>query len=241
MRATLAVVMVVVVGVAWIVSKRKKTVDAVSIPEALHALTHGDDLRRQLAALALCSILFGEVTVLEELLDEVERKHEEYGKSRDDKRTLLDVAIEDAVVHGSQPAAMLLLAVTERDERWDDDDEWNTLVKGTIELLSSSTNKILTSRRDEPQIAALAARIDGLDAKTPPGYSLHDENAPRLYTVPDVLPFNTRVMCAECGTSLIQQQKEHIRCKSCNNVVYCCEDHARIDARRHAFWCSESY
>lgn len=232
-----AIVVAVVVIAAWIVVKRKLSVHAVSIPEALHALTHGDEVRRSLAAVALCSILYGEVTVLEELLDEVKRKHGEFGRARADKRSLLDVAVEDAVVRGSRSAEMLLLAITERDERWDDDDEWNSLTADTLKLLLSATPR-LERRRDEPQIAALLARIAGTaDTKTPPGFSLHDEqHAPRLLTVPDVLPFNTRVMCAECGKALLKE-KEQIRCRCCNNVAYCSRDHALVDAQRHAFWC----
>ena len=74
---------------------------AISVPEAIHALSHAPLPRRQLAARALCSMIVGEVQVfktafesnvkkvLEELLDEQDRKHPEFGASRFQKHDVL--------------------------------------------------------------------------------------------------------------------------------------------------------
>ena len=112
-------------------SKQKKvSVPQCSVPEILHALAHGDSTVRALAGRALRSIIFGEVDVLEDLLDDVAGKHaDDFGKRRTDGRTLLDIAVEDAS-NGDADAISLLLAVTELDEAWDvAEDEWNLLVQ----------------------------------------------------------------------------------------------------------------
>ena len=101
-----------------------------SVPEILHALAHGDKTVRALAGRALRSIIFGEVDVLEDLLDDVAGKHsDDFGQRRTDGRTLLDIAVEDAS-NGDADALSLLLAVTELDDAWDvAEEEWILLVQ----------------------------------------------------------------------------------------------------------------
>ena len=113
--ATLATVTLALIYHKW--SKQKKVrVPQCSVPEILHALAHGDKTVRALAGRALRSIIFGEVDVLEDLLDDVAGKHaDDFGKKREDGRTLLDIAVEDAS-NGDADALALLLAVTELDE-----------------------------------------------------------------------------------------------------------------------------
>ncbi|CAH0366567.1 unnamed protein product [Pelagomonas calceolata] len=110
--------------------RNKVNVPQCSVPEILHALAHGDSTVRALAGRALRSIIFGEVDVLEDLLDDVAGKHaDDFGKKREDGRTLLDIAVEDAS-NGDADAISLLLAVTELDDAWDvAEDEWNLLVQ----------------------------------------------------------------------------------------------------------------
>lgn len=232
------VMMIAMVTTFYVRHAQRSKLASVSIPEALHALTHSTDATlRSLAARALCSILFGEVQVLEELLDEVRRKHAEFGASRSDGRSLLDVAIEDASA-GSTDAAMLLLACTERDAAWDDADEWNEMTAEAACLLGQVPGAAAALERARTIAAqTLLARVRGCHSPTPPGFSLCDAAyAPRL-AIPDVLPFNTRVCCAECGLSL-QFSEPHPRCAACNNVGYCCVQHARLDFPRHAVWCT---
>ena len=88
-----------------------------SVLEILHALAHGDKTVRALAGRALRSIIFGEVDVLEDLLDDVMQALRPLRKKREDGRTLLDIAVEDAS-NGDADAVSLLLAITELDERW---------------------------------------------------------------------------------------------------------------------------
>lgn len=235
-----AVKTILILNYYW--GKRRK-LNAVSIPEALHALTHAVDAeRRALAARALCSILFGEVAVLEELVDEVHGRHPEFSTPRSDGRNLLDIAIAD-MLRGSQDAAMLLLACTEPDEQWDDDDEWNKLTVDTARLLRNSPGVLSAFEQAKTASGSvLLARMRGGKAATPRGFSLHDARHPPLVDIPDVVPFNTRVNCAECGKCLpfVDGRPLHLRCVACNNVGYCCEEHARKDASRHEFWCASS-
>ena len=213
---------------------RLKMIPAISVPEALHVLTHGELALRKCAALALSSVLFGEVTVLEELLDEVARKHPEYGYERDDELTLMDVALMD-LMQGSKAAAQLLLVCTERDAGWTDDDEWNSLVRTAAATLAQSPGALkalnATARSHSSANASeAAALVQRITMTADIGKTATTNRAP----VPDVLPFNTRVCCAECGKPL---HKSKLRCQGCNNVGYCCSDHANKDAPRHAVWC----
>ena len=99
--------------------RNKVSVPQCSVPEILHALAHGDKTVRALAGRALRSIIFGEVDVLEDLLDDVAGKHaDDFGKKREDGRTLLDIAVEDAS-NGDADALALLLSITELDDAWD--------------------------------------------------------------------------------------------------------------------------
>ncbi|KAJ8600427.1 hypothetical protein CTAYLR_001481 [Chrysophaeum taylorii] len=228
--ALVAVAATAAAAAVWAVRWRRRRVAALSVPEALHVLTHSASAElRGLAARALCAILFGEVAVLEELLDEVRRTHPEFGAPRSDGRHLLDVAIDD-MANGSQDAAMLLLAATETDPEWDDRDEWNKLTAEAAALVDADRLPITGGLAQAA--AVLVARKRNARAPTPRGLSLHDACAPRIARIPDVLPFNTRVACAECGASLLAT-----RCPACNNVGYCCESHATKDAARHALWC----
>mgnify|MGYP003301926177 CR=1 FL=1 len=121
-----------------------------SVPEILHALAHGDCTVRALAGRALRSIIFGEVDVLEDLLDDVAGKHaDDFGKKREDGRTLLDIAVEDAS-NGDADAITLLLAVTELDDAWDvAEDEWNLLVqRARGEVTVSYTHLTLPTNRE---------------------------------------------------------------------------------------------
>ena len=230
-----------------VVYKWKKRQDAVqslpqvSIPEALHALAHGSPLKRVLAARAVCSIMFGEVTVLEEVLDDAAGTHSEYGKKRSDGATLLDVAVGDASA-GAPDALMFLLGITERDPEWDDEDEWNATSKRAAAALEAA-------RRARPGLEALSrgapgpakdaadvllARLRGDRAETPDGFKAGDTGL-----APEPLPFNTRVHCPVCTQPAhTADGKQTFECVTCRNVTYCCQAHRDQDAKRHAFWCN---
>ena len=203
-----------------------------SVPEILHALAHGDKTVRALAGRALRSIIFGEVDVLEDLLDDVAGKHaDDFGRRRTDGRTLLDIAVEDAS-NGDADAVSLLLAITELDDAWDvAEDEWNLLVQRARSEVKRAARGRLQARPSEgsPGLACLAARLDAPAAKiaTPAGFRAEDDTL-----VPEPLSFNTRARCAVCGVGCSER-----RCARCRNVTYCCDAHRDADAARHGYWC----
>uniref|UniRef100_A0A7S3NI70 MYND-type domain-containing protein n=1 Tax=Aureoumbra lagunensis TaxID=44058 RepID=A0A7S3NI70_9STRA len=223
---------------------RREEYPAVSVPEALRVLTHSNDTeKRKLAAEALCGIMYGEVTIIEELLDEVMRTHAEYCPARADGLTLLDIALED-MLQGSISAARLLLLCTEHDSEWPDEDEWNSFVQAVIVALratsSSKRHRIaeLANAGDSSNLAHAAAiltkRMHHERVTIPEG--LFDKKQESC--LPDVLPFNTRFCCAECGENLRADLPiEKLRCEICKNVAYCSQKHANVDQERHAFWC----
>ncbi|KAJ1457097.1 hypothetical protein M885DRAFT_615709 [Pelagophyceae sp. CCMP2097] len=210
---------------------RPGAVLAASVPE----------IKRQLAAQALYSMISGEAQVLEELLDEDAAKHSlDYGAARPDGRSVLAVVLGDAA-SGSSPALALLLAVTDWDEAWDDTDEWNTYVsQATAALVAAGGLAIVRSPAPgagavfEEGMSVLRRRlgkngeVQGTDEMPSPEAFLAEAEKGGA---PDVLSFNTRVHCAHCG----KPTAEH-RCARCRNVAYCSADHAKIDAARHAFW-----
>ena len=214
-------------------SKRSRvSVPQCSVPEILHALAHGDSTVRALAGRALRSIIFGEVDVLEDLLDDVAGKHaDDFGKKREDGRTLLDIAVEDAS-NGDADAVSLLLAITELDEAWDvDEDEWNLLVQRARGEVKRAARGRLQARPSDGSVglACLVARLDAPAAKiaTPTGFRAEDDTL-----VPEPLSFNTRARCAVCGVGCSER-----RCARCRNVTYCCDAHRDADAQRHGYWC----
>ena len=217
-------------------SKRNRvSVPQCSVPEILHALAHGDKTVRALAGRALRSIIFGEVDVLEDLLDDVAGKHaDDFGRRRTDGRTLLDIAVEDAS-NGDADAISLLLAVTELDEAWDvDEDEWNLLVqRARGEVKKAAHGKLRPSQggfgKEALGLACLLQRLDAPSAKiaTPNGFRAEDDTL-----VPEPLSFNTRARCAVCGVGCSER-----RCARCRNVTYCCDAHRDADAARHGYWC----
>jgi hypothetical protein len=217
-----------------------------SVPEILHALAHGDETVRALAGRALRSVMFGEVDVLEDLLDDVAGKHaQDFGRRRADGRTLLDIAVGDAAA-GDADALSLLLAVTELDDNWDvEEDEWNVLViraraaVGAVKTQARTRDRMLGSQARKGVDAApglaraaacLARRLEDptLKLATPPGFRQEDDTL-----VPEPLSFNTRARCAVCGKGVGAE----FRCGRCRNVTYCCAAHRALDATRHGYWC----
>ena len=161
---------------------------------------------RALAGRALRSIIFGEVDVLEDLLDEVAGKHsDDFGQRRTDGRTLLDIAVEDAA-NGDADAISLLLSITELDDAWDvAEDEWNLLVQRARGEVKKAAHGKLQARPSEgsPGLACLAARLDAPAAKiaTPAGFRAEDDTL-----VPEPLSFNTRARCAVCGVGCSERR-----------------------------------
>ena len=235
-RVVTALVAAVTIALGYKWSKQKKvSVPQCSVPEILHALAHGDKTVRALAGRALRSIIFGEVDVLEDLLDDVAGKHaDDFGKKREDGRTLLDIAVEDAA-NGDADAISLLLAVTELDDAWDvAEDEWNLLVqRARGEVKRAAHGKLRPSQggfgREALGLACLLQRLDAPAAKiaTPNGFRAEDDTL-----VPEPLSFNTRARCAVCGVGCSER-----RCARCRNVTYCCDAHRDADAARHGYWC----
>ena len=176
-----------------LVGRRRKRPPSISVPEALHVLLHGPAGKRAMAARALSSIIFGEVTVLEDLLDDIDGKHPEFGVPRTDGRTLRDVLVADL----SPAVRELIELATRNDDQWPDDDEWNVLAK--------------TAREKLPRVVVETCNVQ----------------------VPDVLPFNTRVCCAECGATASTK----FLCPITRNVTYCTAAHEKLDEDRHRFWC----
>ena len=160
-------------------SKQKKvSVRSVSVRDPARA-GPGDKTVRALAGRALRSIIFGEVDVLEDLLDDVAGKHaDDFGKKREDGRTLLDIAVEDAS-NGDADALALLLSITELDDAWDvAEDEWNLLVQHARGEVKKAARGRLQARPSEGSVglACLAARLDAPAAKiaTPAGFRAED-------------------------------------------------------------------
>jgi hypothetical protein len=226
--------------------RTKATIPQVSIPEALHALAHGSSLKRVLASRAVCSIIFGEVTVLEEVLDDAAGTHAEYGAKRSDGRTLLDVAAADAGA-GDVDALAFLLAITEADPSWDDEDEWNATARRAADALKALPRAVaaleaLAARGDGAAAGAAAVlleRLAGADVspatETPDGFRAGDGGL-----APEPLPFNTRVHCAVCSNPAhTADGKQTFECATCRNVTYCCPEHRAQDAARHGFWCGK--
>ena len=232
--AAVATIIAVVLALGYHRWSKRKTINVpqCSVPEILHALAHGDKTVRALAGRALRSIIFGEVDVLEDLLDDVAGKHsDDFGKTREDGRTLLDIAVEDAA-NGDADAVSLLLAITELDEAWDvDEDEWNLLVQRCRGEVKKAARGRLQARPPEGSVglACLVARLDAPAAKiaTPNGFRAEDDTL-----VPEPLSFNTRARCAVCGVGCSER-----RCARCRNVTYCCDAHRDADAARHSYWC----
>ena len=232
--AAVATIIAVALALAYhkISQRHRVSVPQCSVPEILHALAHGDKTVRALAGRALRSIIFGEVDVLEDLLDDVAGKHaDDFGRKRTDGRTLLDIAVEDAS-NGDADAISLLLAITELDDAWDvDEDEWNLLVQRA----RGEVKRAARGRLREPSegaslgLACLAVRLDAPAAKiaTPNGFRAEDDTL-----VPEPLSFNTRARCAVCGVGCSER-----RCARCRNVTYCCDAHRDADAARHGYWC----
>ena len=250
MRPSGAAAVPLVLGVALVAllyrwRKRRRAaatggVPGVSIPEALHALAHAPPLKRALAARAVCGIVFGEVTVLEEVLDDAAGTHSEYGARRDDGRTLLDIALGDAGGGGAD-ALTFLLAITERDDAWGDDDEWNAAAIKAAAVVGAAPGADVAlaalAAAGGPAAegaAALRARINGDAAPTPD--TLRD--SADAAAAPEPLPFNTRVHCAVCAQPAhTADGKQTHECRLCRNVTYCTAAHRDEDAVRHAFWC----
>ncbi|CAE7707202.1 unnamed protein product, partial [Symbiodinium pilosum] len=111
----------------------------ISVPEALYALARAPcRTKRAACARALTSIVAGEVQVLEEILDESQGKHPEFGGVLPDGRGVLSVVLEDLACHtvdDTEAFADLLLQCTDFDANWDDSDEWNTLTLQAVDYL----------------------------------------------------------------------------------------------------------
>ena len=230
----------------WRRDKAGSSLPQVSIPEALHALAHGSALKRVLASRAVCSIIFGEVTVLEEVLDDAAGTHSEYGARRSDGRSLLDVAVADAA-SGDVDALTFLLAITETDPSWDDEDEWNATARRAAAALAASPRAapVLdalaaaggpTGAAAEVLVARLAGDPASPATETPDGFRAGDGGL-----APEPLPFNTRVHCAVCSQPAhTADGKQTLECATCRNVTYCCPDHRDLDRKRHGFWCGRA-
>eukprot|EP00927_Polykrikos_kofoidii_P062864 TRINITY_DN57658_c0_g1_i1.p1 TRINITY_DN57658_c0_g1~~TRINITY_DN57658_c0_g1_i1.p1 ORF type:complete len:274 (-),score=55.45 TRINITY_DN57658_c0_g1_i1:36-857(-) len=228
----------------WRRRRRAAVCPDISIPEALHVLSHGSFSKRVLAARGLVGILNGEVQVLEELLDEASNVHPEYGGGRrNDGRCLLRVVLDDLSSEvralDAEAFADLLLQCTAFDVEWDETDEWNEMtqravgslraVEGADALLAKAEVRHAGSPIAE-KASVLRRRLSGDRAAAVtvvPGTT----ELPR--PAPGVLSMNTRVQCAVC----FQMGSDLMRCPQCQNVGYCSHGHLGEDLARHAAWC----
>eukprot|EP00933_Yihiella_yeosuensis_P068390 TRINITY_DN7396_c1_g1_i1.p1 TRINITY_DN7396_c1_g1~~TRINITY_DN7396_c1_g1_i1.p1 ORF type:complete len:260 (+),score=58.31 TRINITY_DN7396_c1_g1_i1:103-882(+) len=210
-----------------------------SVPEALHTLARGEPRSlRAAAARAIAAIMNGEVQVLEEVLDEEEGKHPEFGGRLPDGRGVLGVVLDDLASGGGSECeqeafADLLLQCTYFDSEWDETDEWNELALRAVSYLQKTLKaeaRVAAAEKNCSGPAAIKAsvlrrRLQG-DRKTTIGASEDGDT-------PGMLSMNTRVTCPVCMT----MKPDMLRCPRCRNVGYCCAEHMRQDAERHSCWC----
>ncbi|CAL1156029.1 unnamed protein product [Cladocopium goreaui] len=228
-------------AVLWL--KRRSTVlPDVSVPEATMAFGRGKErFKRAACARALCSIINGEVQVLEEVLDESQGKHPEFGGVLPDGRGLLSVTLDDLAATGpaseTEAFADLLLACTAFDAAWDETDEWNALTMKVVKHLKDdlhALDRIAVLERQAAgsvlqKAAVLRQRLHGDRTMKPESLE-----GSECLDVPMMLSMNTRVQCPVCMT----MRTDLVRCPTCRNVGYCSARHLQADVDRHQFWCN---
>lgn len=232
-----------------------------SVPESLHCLAHGEHRQRVLSARAITAIMQGEAQVLEEFLDDAQRKNPEFGGRRADGRSLIRVVLADLAAgpasesldpHGDTEALLdLLLQSTAYDPEWDDTDDWNETVllaagllrdEGAGAQLAAAEARLLASQAAalaqgaealQAQALALAAKAAVLLRRLAGEKAAASADLAESAETPGMLSVNTRVKCPVC----LVMQEQMLRCTQCHNVGYCSAKHLLEDAPRHSAWC----
>jgi len=214
----------------------------ISVPEALHTLAHGTPCKCAQAARALTGVLFGDVQILEEVLDEARGVHPEFGCRRSDGKTIFTAVLNgltqthvtDDNYDDVEAFADFLLQCIAYDPEWDDSDEWNQLTVKVVEYLTHSENAcvLLEEAKERHKKKPIGFKMTILHRRLQGDKTAFDE-AKTHPSTPGLLSMNTRVQCPVC----LQMQAKMVLCPQCCNVAYCSKEHQDADSSRHHEWC----
>eukprot|EP00397_Hematodinium_sp_SG-2012_P040371 GEMP01044218.1.p1 GENE.GEMP01044218.1~~GEMP01044218.1.p1 ORF type:complete len:233 (+),score=40.57 GEMP01044218.1:828-1526(+) len=213
-----------------------KYLDAsISVPEILGVLGRGPLALKAVALRPLLPILEGEVDMLQEIIDEAHGVHNKIAPEGNLFDVLLRDLAESELHIFSQEIVVFFLICTRYDSSWDESDQWNALVLEIIALLRSKHSEqvercIARGIPLEPvrERIQTQSQKDVTQREMPP-VEFGDQQV-------DLLSFNTRVECADCGKLLSSLVCTAVAC-SCGNALYCGAEHKRKDKARHQRWC----
>jgi len=207
----------------------------ISVPEALYTLLMALHLKVA-AAGALGDLVYGEVQVLEEILDQAQGTHVPIPSDGRNLFTVLTEELSSGPFDGDEAIAMLFERCTAYDLEWDDEDEWNEQVMKVQDFLKKSSGSIAGLSEAKTKHSGNTAALLGVVLQRLAGDK--KAQAKTVYsppTVPEVLSMNTRMFCAVCNKPL----PNPVVCPKCKNTCYFSEEHLQEDAARHSMWCFE--
>lgn len=226
-----------------------------SIPEALNTLVFGPRDAKALAARALADLVYGEVQVLEEVLDEAQGVHVALPSDGRHIFMVLADALSAERFEDAEAIALFLERCTAYDCEFNDEDEWNQQVLKLHALLKESPGFVASLARAKlKQVGAcsifLEKVLDRLASDKTAQMVIVDDlsrsrgfgcacRRPRSACAPKLIFVNTRVQCAVCKEPL-HELDTPVRCPGCRCTSYCSKEHLDEDVIRHAAWCFEA-